>query len=157
FAVDLDGAFVAADDTETDGQTHSRARLAFGRKERIEKTLLHFRRHAGAGICDADHHAVADFLCGDAHFAAGRHRVHRVVNHVHEYFAEFYWVTLYEGFAVGVESEAYWSEFRPRLPAWARHFAGIFEELRDGYSFKLTARALACEVLNTSNDMGAVF
>jgi hypothetical protein len=56
-----------------------------------------------------------------------------------------------------VESEAYWSEFGACLPTRARHFAGVLEEFGDGDDFEFAARALACEVLNTTDDVGAVF
>ena len=43
FAVDFDRAFVAADDTEADGEAHARAGLAFRGEERVEQSLFDFR------------------------------------------------------------------------------------------------------------------
>ena len=56
-----------------------------------------------------------------------------------------------------MKREANWSEFRARLPARSRHFAGIPEQLGNRDSFKLAARALAGEILNATNDVSAVF
>src|SRR6185369_15218883 len=100
-----------ANNTETDGESHARAGFAFRGEERIEQSLFDFGGHAGAGIGDAEHDAIARFLCGDTHFAARRHRVDGVVDHVYEHLAEFDRVAFDERLAIGMEREAYRREF----------------------------------------------
>ena len=128
FAIHFDRAFVAADDTEADGQAHAGAGFALGGEEWIEESLFNFGPHAGTGVGDMDDHAVAVFLGGNSHFAAGWHGVDGVVDHVYQYFAEFDRVAFDVSLAVGVQGEANGGEFRARFPARARHFAGVFEQ-----------------------------
>src|SRR5689334_2424055 len=148
---------MAADDTEADRQAHAGARFTLRREEWIEETLFDFRRHAGAGIGYGDDHAFPVFLGGDAHFAAGRHGVDGVVDHVYQHFAEFDRIALDEGLAVPVQSESDGGEFRARFPARTRHFAGVLEQFRDGYGLEFAAGTLACEVLDAPDDVRAVF
>src|SRR5215212_2636840 len=148
---------MTADDTETHGQAHSSAGLSFGREERIEKSLLYVRSHAGTRVSDIDHDAFAVFLCGDTHFAAGRHGVDSVVDHIDQHLAQFHWIAFDVSLAVGMKSKANRSEFRAGLPARSRHLASILKQFSNRDNLKLAARALTGEILNTANDVGAVF
>src|SRR5262249_2076192 len=97
----------------------------------IEETLFYFWSHAGACVADREDYTVAVFLTGDANFAAARHCINRVVDHVDQYFAEFNRITFDEGFAVSMKRKANGRELRAGFPTRARHFACIFEEFGD--------------------------
>ena len=56
-----------------------------------------------------------------------------------------------------MEGEAYWGKFGARLPARSRHFARVLEQFGDRDCFEFAARALAREVLDAADDVGAVF
>src|ERR1041385_3405769 len=56
-----------------------------------------------------------------------------------------------------MEHEANRRKLGARLPLWSRHLAAVFQEVGDRNEFKLAARTLAGEVLDTTNDVSAIF
>ena len=56
-----------------------------------------------------------------------------------------------------MEARSVLGQIRARLPARPRHFAGVLEQFGDRDGFEFAARALAREVLDAADDVGAVF
>src|SRR5690606_15788493 len=61
-ALHLDLSLVAFDDSIDGRESEPRPFHTLGRKERIEETVSHFRRHSLSGVFDIEEGAVADTL-----------------------------------------------------------------------------------------------
>src|SRR5947199_4983834 len=62
FGLDLNDAFMSADDAVADREAQTHARLSLRREERIEDAQANFFAHADACVADRDFDLVAELL-----------------------------------------------------------------------------------------------